>query len=566
MSDDCYYYDARCVVESSSGRETIFRPHVVSDGDDVLQSNVHPPLLIIFDHAPISARIISEDSVAVGMLPRSAVVVIVAPNAVGMGTQEARMARALELLRSPPRASDSREHLIQNLHAYSLDLASVFHRALAAKKNMQKKDEDEEEEDTIILVDDIRAGMPGHHAPPPFSPARIRYTLVREGDLLHLVYATLSRAQLTPSYSNLDRIIDEAGVGPLLNPDLEPPPTVCTDEDFEALIQPFSGGGHAKEHAIEINEEEEDEDEDEDEEVKEVKADKPQMVAAARRQRKRASHAQRVLSPLLVSDGTRVTEMELSTFDETGFFYESVLDWHIERKFARQNEPEFHRRNREVYVCGTGLAAVLMTPVANHPNYTADQVIAHRFSDKADMNLKDYYTTKDPATGKLKSLLLDRNFLFFPVNHRNRHWVLYLAWRPFSPEGGLFFIFDSMDSCVATEEHDHILKLIKLFLMFVEREYSPPGALLYAGHCKVRQTFKAPQQPMRSNACGFYVAEVIGCFLTSPEQREADVNRMLRGVMPFAAHFGEITYGTWPAYRARIHADLAAEVKLKKVN
>ena len=216
------------------------------------------------------------------------------------------MARALEPPRSPPGASDSREHLIQNLHAYSLDLASVFHRALAAKKNMQKKDEDEEEEDTIILVDDIRAGMPGHHAPPPFSPARIRYTLVREGDLLQLRCTRRSRGP-----SSRRRTRTSTATPALMRPawarsstrTSSPRPRVCTDEDFEALIQPFSGGGHAKEHAIEINEEEEDEDEDEDEEVKEVKADKPQMVAAARRQRKRASHAQRVLSPLLVSDG-----------------------------------------------------------------------------------------------------------------------------------------------------------------------------------------------------------------------------------------------------------------------
>jgi hypothetical protein len=529
MTHDSRYYDVRCAVTNGAKNNAVFRMHVVTKPGDETGVGLHPPMLAIFDHAPIGARLTgTETKVATAMLPKSVVVFVVTVDDAGR-TQEDRIEAALEYINSTSRSTlQTDEALIQNLHCYWLDLVAVFTRAAAAAEAAEASGENNSggwngnEDGEIIVVENVFPGSPLHRCPPNFVPARVEFTLVREGDMLYLVHAMVSGVHLVPNYTNLDRIIDESGMGSLIDPSMEPPPQLMTEEEFDAAIVPFS--------------------------VHPQPTQAPVPTADALPTVKPKGSAIHILS----SENTRIDAMAVQTFEDTGLAYDCVVDRWLEMK-VHADDSDFMARNRDIYVCGTGLAQLLMRPVADHPEYTDEEVVKHRFTPEADLPFTTFYTHVDDA-GKRQSLLLDRQFIFFPCNFYNKHWVLYLAWKPFSEDGGFILTFDSLPGMVRPFDNLQMQRRIKVFLMCVESEYSrsDPSTPLRASLCKSVNSPCIYQQPTRSNACGYFVAETIGCFLTSPEQRERDMAEMAAGRRPFAAHFDNINLRTWPGISKRL--------------
>ena len=367
------------------------------------------------------------------------------------------------------------------------------------------------------------------------APSRCRCTRARSGTSLrslpaataefafvlnlpdvHLVRITLRGARVAVSQADVDYLVDSANLSPSLQSSMLPS---CTDAEFEAKIVPFSFG---QKTAIVLDDDDDDDDDD----------DAPVVMAAS------SKSPDPILTQIVP---TFIFKEEAMDFARTRCFTDSVLDFFIANLFKDKFGP-FLRRNREVFVCGVGLTKFLLNARYQAPDLSAEDAVARCFvKAKAAVYFGEYFT--EPWTGPLspergrvvdglRSVLIDRNFIFFPVNHNNAHWVLYLFWRPFrartrDEDAARIFIFDSLPGCVQPAAHRTVIGMLQYFLMNVERMYSSEGTR-HSEKCTIVLHPPIAVQPPNSNACGYFTYKTIEIFLTDDDSRDAAIRTHAR--------------------------------------
>ena len=525
-------YDVRCAM-TINGAQRVARGHVVSTGQH--KPRTHPPM--VFTFGDLRARITEAGAASGARLPADLTLLMVSRAATGAaGSQDDRLRAALALLAGSTDPA-SRPQLVQNLHAYRPDLPAAFAAALAPAAVRRRGH--------IVVAGRLRAGTPAYRPLESFPTASIEYVFVRDAADLHLVRITLRDARIAASAHEIDCLVDASHLSPALQSSLLLP--LCTDAEFEAQIEPFDiGGAGAPPNPRRAAEEEE------KGKVEEEKTERAKQAEEAEQAEARGT-VQRSPPPLItVVHQVGVFASDVREYRRTRMLTTNAVDFLITRLLADKFAP-FMIRNREVFYCGTEIAQVLIETAALNPALAPEALVALCFDEaRAPRCVGNYYTepvdaaamARHPewgvAIGGRRSLLVDRNFVFFTVNYGNSHWVLYLFWRPFRArtldenDAALIFIFDSLPGCVAPDEHSRVLKMLKLFLMRMESVYLQ-NPLPHAHACRVVPPVSCGTQPPRSNACGFYAVATISLFLTSDEERAAAITMLRRGENPFGA-------------------------------
>jgi hypothetical protein len=489
--------------------------------------------------------------------------------AVIMPTEQATLsvARARALITGPRDTSSLDQHM-QRLHTYCIDLHPVFERARALPHAH-----------TIEFSEQVAPGVTPDTRLSGVHCARLEYKFTRDGAEIALIRVRLVDARIFKrDDADRDRLIDRANY----DIDLQRP---LIDIPRSPRHSVRGGGGEDDEFT-------DDENENDDDDVQYIRSIKPftlddtppapapppvpvikEPVAVPAN----PPPAPRLGSASLTTDHVQTSghmwknlfRQSIDLFVESGFFITEVVEWRLDRA-ARANNRAVALRNRDVFVCNVGLMFMLMQPGRG----THEQTVRDRYNHF----IRDHNTETRGLGQPARSLLLDRRFIFFPTNYRDKHWLLFVAWRPFAradappPAPGeqcVIMAFDSYASFTDPAFVNMAVTRIKIYLSLVAETYGPAQGfranLDDCDFCPATCDHDLPsarlaQQPIGSNACGFYMCEYVRLFLElTADERNRVVARWINdGVPPFYAELSQYTEQSWPRQRERLLAEMEA--------
>lgn len=154
--------------------------------------------------------------------------------------------------------------------------------------------------------------------------------------------------------------------------------------------------------------------------------------------------------------------------------------------------------------------------------------------------LKNYGTVPSRTNRNERvSCLIDKEFVLIPSNSAerggknrrattDRHWVLYIVYRPFEAETApLIFVVDTLyniatqSGYMTTDQHARNMMRLRRYFTLVAEKYLP--ATPRAVSTTRKSCFlPCPQQPPNSNACGAYISMYITIFLSHTPEERAD--------------------------------------------
>lgn len=223
-----------------------------------------------------------------------------------------------------------------------------------------------------------------------------------------------------------------------------------------------------------------------------------------------------------------------------------------------------YANNTKVFVCNTMLMAQLTTyPTPYDNNITCIDDVKKQM-EWMFTNIVETYCTHLDIDKKRLSSLVDKDFLFFPINSDN-HWALYFCYKPFSKneKSPIIYIVDSLFdpnakvNSISTDKHSiNVLKL-RCYLECVDKRY---GRGNNVNESRKSTLLRTPQQQYRSNACGFYVFLFISQFVEMTKERKKEiVDEMIESVknnrnnvVIMADNFKFITPRTFPDIKKNI--------------
>lgn len=240
------------------------------------------------------------------------------------------------------------------------------------------------------------------------------------------------------------------------------------------------------------------------------------------------------------TDITPVTidETDISTLHSTGMFTDNVVHWVLLDYII---EASSRHSLSDCFVFNTHMASRLSC-VDMHDNRSA-MSLKDRMSKFFYEHLKSfatYHVDGRTDADSVRSLLFDKDYLFFPYNHDDTHWALYVFYKPYAPNvtAPIAYVFDS--AFVETQQERNVIpasvhsaNVIKLrfYLKNVVDEYARFESRVIRIELKRSILIvKCPQQPHNTNACGLYMCEYIRCFITSAEARQAAMDRLINTV------------------------------------
>lgn len=195
--------------------------------------------------------------------------------------------------------------------------------------------------------------------------------------------------------------------------------------------------------------------------------------------------------------------------------------------------------NRDVYIFSPHLVQQLYPPAQTERLKPHEE--AARIKRIFDTRVCEYATHRDSERGPLKSTLLDKTFIFFPFNYNN-HWALCFFWKPFDPleRNYMAFFMDSSFDYGHPEENTipravqlTVAGCLRSFLRNVLERYGGPdryeGPKLGIQQDRgISATLLCPQQPRKTNACGYFMCEFIRNFLTTADMRAEIIASILQ--------------------------------------
>jgi hypothetical protein len=204
---------------------------------------------------------------------------------------------------------------------------------------------------------------------------------------------------------------------------------------------------------------------------------------------------------------------------------------------SHAGDAQYIDQNKNVFVCNINLMTLLLTTQTEFDNIprSVDKQVSHIFKEVLKLHCTKTYGTVR------KSLLLDKDYLFFPVNHVGRgfggqHWALYMCYKPFDntvTEPLIYcidsmFNIDTMTGVIPAKDHSINMLKLRYYLMNVAETYGadhPQQPVVSSSRTGV--CLRTPQQPLRSNACGLYVYMFIDFFMKKTAEQKQELMKTI---------------------------------------
>lgn len=230
-----------------------------------------------------------------------------------------------------------------------------------------------------------------------------------------------------------------------------------------------------------------------------------------------------------------VNEMDISILQTSGMLTDNVVHWVLLDYIleAANREPL-----SDCFVFNTHMASRL-SDVSNRDSTNAMSLKDRmaKFFYEYLREFATYHIDGRTDSDSIRSLLFDKDYLFFPYNHEDTHWALYVFYKPYEPNLAfpIAYVFDS--AFIESQQERNVIPLsvhasnvlkLRFYLKNVYDEYARfESRVIRIEPKRSLMIVKCPQQPHNTNACGLYMCEYIRCFITSAEKRRVAMDKLI---------------------------------------